>query len=38
MTECPNCGSDLYPILGRAVTCTNPDCPRYNMGWNPDGP
>lgn len=34
---CPRCGSDVYPLDGmHAVTCTNPDCPRYNMGWTPD--
>jgi hypothetical protein len=35
MTECPTCGSDTYPMLGRCVTCTNPDCKRYNIGWDP---
>ena len=34
--EYPDCGSDTYPILGQCVTCTNHDCKRYNIGWNPE--
>lgn len=36
MTECPRCGSDVYPLLGGAVTCTNENCERYNVGWDPE--
>jgi len=36
MSGCPNCGSDVYPLDGMdRVTCTNPDCELYNVGWNP---
>ena len=36
MSECPVCGSDVYPLDGMdRVTCTNEDCPNYNVGWDP---
>jgi len=35
MTECPDRGSETYPLLGGAVVCTDPECHRYNMGWDP---
>lgn len=35
MLECPSCGSDTYPVLRGHVTCTNPDCERYTIGWDP---
>jgi hypothetical protein len=34
---CPNCGSPVYPLEGMdAITCTNEDCSRYEMGWRPE--
>lgn len=36
MLSCPECGAATYPILTRAVTCSDPDCPRSNFGWVPE--
>lgn len=37
MVECPNCGSDVYPLDGmNRVTCTNEECPNYNVAFQPE--